>query len=169
MPLERIRRVQARSALWGNVLFNHRYAVRVLFVAGWLQLLAGASAADESTPVGFWRTVDDKTGEQAGLIEITQMGDELEGHIVNIIPPPGDPDCRTCDSALQGRRLIGKTILKGFKRDGDVWDGGTITDPRTGFVYSSELRLVDDGKKLLLRGYLFIPLLGRTTVWLRAE
>jgi len=62
-----------------------------------------------------------------------------------------DPVCKNCDGSEKNQRTVGLMILKGFKRDGDEWDGGTILDPRSGEVYSSELRLNDDGKKLLVR------------------
>jgi len=131
----------------------------------------GAFAADPS-PIGRWRTIDNKTGEQTGLIEIVQSGDELTGRIIKIIPKPGDPTdpvCKKCEGPEKNQRIMGMMILKGFKRDGDEWDGGTILDPRSGNVYSSELRLDDGGKKLLVRGYIGISLIGRTATWIRDE
>jgi uncharacterized protein (DUF2147 family) len=136
-----------------------------------LSCALGASAA-ELTPVGHWRTYSDKTGAQTGVIEITQAGDELTGRIVKLISEPGDPAdpvCKKCDGPEKDQRVLGMTILKGFKHDGDEWDGGTILDPRTGSVYSSELRLDEDGKKLLVRGYIGISLLGRSVTWIRDE
>jgi uncharacterized protein (DUF2147 family) len=130
------------------------------------------AAADDASPVGRWRTFDDRTGHESGLVEIARTGDALEGRVVRIIPragEPADPVCKKCDGPEKNQRVIGMTILKGFKRDGDEWDGGTILDPRSGSVYSSELRLDDGGRKLLVRGYIGISLLGRTQTWLREE
>lgn len=136
-------------------------------------LIASAAAqAGELSPVGRWRTFDDKTGKESGLIEIASAGDTLEGKVLRVIPRPGesaDPLCRKCDGPEKNQHVVGMTILKGFRRDGDAWDGGTILDPRSGNVYSSELRLDDDGKKLLVRGYIGISLFGRTQTWVRAE
>jgi uncharacterized protein (DUF2147 family) len=131
----------------------------------------GVWAATPS-PVGRWRTFSDTTGAESGVVEITQAGDELVGKVVKIIPQPGDPadpTCEKCDGPEKDQRVLGMTILKGFKRDGDEWDGGTILDPRSGSVYSSELRLDSDDRKLLVRGYIGISLLGRTETWLRDE
>jgi uncharacterized protein (DUF2147 family) len=144
-----------------------------LLAAGALAVLfsLGASAA-ELTPVGHWRTFSDKTGAQTGVIEITQSGDELTGRIIKVIPGPGDPAdpvCNKCDGPEKDQRVLGMVILKGFKRDGDGWDGGTILDPRSGNVYSSEIHLDDGGKKLQVRGYIGISLLGRTATWIRDE
>lgn len=134
-------------------------------------IMTNATATGNS-PLGRWRTIDDETGAQSGLVEITQIGNELTGRIVKIIPragDPADPVCKKCDGPEKNQRVLGMTILKGFKRDGDEWDGGTILDPRSGNVYSSELRLDDAGKKLFVRGYIGISLLGRTTIWQRDE
>lgn len=145
-----------------------------LFVAATLASIIAASgqcAADPSV-VGRWRTISDKTGLQTGVVEINQAGDALVGKVIKIIPQagdPADPVCKKCDGAEKDQRILGMTILKGFHRDGDEWDGGTILDPRTGSVYSSEIRLDDGGRKLLVRGYIGISLLGRTQTWLRDE
>ena len=145
---------------------------RIAAAAAWaLMWSLGASAAD-FTPVGHWRTFSDKTGAQTGLIEITQSGDEISGRIVKLIQEPGDPAdpiCDKCDGPEKDQHMIGMTILKGFRRDGDEWNGGTILDPRTGNHYNSELRLDEDGNKLLVRGYMGLPILGRTVTWVRGE
>jgi uncharacterized protein (DUF2147 family) len=133
--------------------------------------LSAASAADLS-PVGRWRTFSSRTGRESGMVEIMLVGDTLVGKVIKVIQQPGDPVdpvCGKCEGAEKGQRVIGMTILKGLHRDGDAWDGGTILDPRAGTVYSAEVRLDDGGRKLLVRGYLGISLLGRTVTWLRAE
>jgi uncharacterized protein (DUF2147 family) len=135
-------------------------------------LATWSASAAELSPVGRWKTFDDDTGAQAGVIEITVSHDELVGRIVEMIPGPGDPAdpvCGKCAGPEKNQRVLGMTILKGLKHDGDIWEGGTILDPRTGNIYSSELRVDDSGKKLLVRGYLGISLLGRTQTWLRDE
>jgi uncharacterized protein (DUF2147 family) len=143
-----------------------------LAIATLLTLAAASAFAAEPSPVGRWRTFDHKTGADSGLIEITQSGGELVGKIVKIVPRPGDPVdpvCKKCDGPEKNQRVLGMTILEVFKRDGEEWDGGTILDPRSGYVYSSELRIDDGGRKLLVRGYIGISLLGRTETWLRGE
>lgn len=135
-------------------------------------VLASQAFAAEPSPLGRWRTFDDNTGAESGLIEITQSGGELQGKVVRIIPHPGDPAdpvCKKCDGAEKGQHIVGLTILKGFKRDGDEWDGGTILDPRSGWVYNSTIRVGPDGKSLFVRGYIGISLLGRTQTWQRDE
>jgi uncharacterized protein (DUF2147 family) len=144
--------------------------MKLLPLAALATLAATAACAADMSPVGRWRTFDNETGREAGIIEIVQSGDEVVGKVVRLIPAPGDPQdpiCDNCGGPLKNRRVLGMMLLKGFRRDGAVWDGGTILDPRTGYVYSSQLRLGDDGKTLLVRGYIGIPLLGHTVTWIR--
>ena len=64
------------------------------------------------------------------------------------------------------------TIITGVKKNdsaADLWEGGHILDPADGKVYKVRLSPVDGGKKLEVRGYVGMPLLGRTQTWLRVE
>jgi len=59
------------------------------------------------------------------------------------------------------------TIMWGVKKDGDHWDGGKILDPNNGKTYKVKLTPKDNGQKLDVRGYIGMPLLGRTQTWIR--
>ena len=47
-----------------------------------------------------------------------------------------------------------------------AWTSGSIYDPATGNTYTCHLAL-DGDDRLRLRGFVGIPLLGRTTTWTR--
>jgi uncharacterized protein (DUF2147 family) len=145
----------------------------ILAVAVGATMFGGSDAcAAELSPVGLWRTFSVTTGREAGAVEIRQVGDTLVGKIVKSIPQPGDPVdpvCGGCDGPDKNQPVLGLTILRGLHRDGDIWDGGTVLDPRTGTVYSAEIRLDDGGRLLKLRGYLGFSLFGQTVTWIRAE
>ena len=47
--------------------------------------------------------------------------------------------------------------------------GGQILDPDNGKVYRSKVRLTDNGKTLGVRGYIGVPMLGRSQTWVRQE
>ena len=49
------------------------------------------------------------------------------------------------------------------------YGGGEILDPDTGGIYRSSMTLSPDGRRLTVRGYIVIPLFGRTQEWGRAE
>ncbi len=57
--------------------------------------------------------------------------------------------------------------MSGLKKDGDEYNGGDILDPNNGKVYRSKMTLTDGGAKLKVRGYIGMPMLGRTQVWVR--
>ena len=60
-------------------------------------------------------------------------------------------------------------MLYGFVYDGDdVWVDGRVYDPEGGDEYRGKLRLVDNNT-MDLRGYVMIPLFGRTETWTRVE
>jgi uncharacterized protein (DUF2147 family) len=59
-------------------------------------------------------------------------------------------------------------ILRHMHADGDgQWSGGEILDPENGKSYRATLKLVDGGQTLVLRGYIGLPLFGRSQRWLR--
>jgi uncharacterized protein (DUF2147 family) len=61
------------------------------------------------------------------------------------------------------------TILTGLKKDGDEWNGGEILDPNNGKVYKAKVKLADAGRKLDVRGFVGIALVGRTQTWVREQ
>ena len=63
--------------------------------------------------------------------------------------------------------LVGLVILKGFEKDDNTYDDGTIYDPQNGKTY--DCTITYKGQKLSIRGYIGISLLGRTTVWERVQ
>ena len=144
---------------------------RLLFAA--LTLLAAANVfAQEASPVGLWKNIDDESGKPKALIRITESNGELRGKIEKLFKNPGEdqnPKCIKCEGALKDQPVIGMTILTGMKRDGDEYNGGQILDPNNGKVYSSKLTVIEGGKKLDVRGYIGFPMLGRTHTWLREE
>jgi uncharacterized protein (DUF2147 family) len=64
------------------------------------------------------------------------------------------------------------TIIQGIRRNAEdttLWDGGEVLDPENGSTYRLRMRPVDGGKKLEVRGYIGMPLIGRSQTWLRSE
>ena len=128
-------------------------------------------AFGQATPVGLWRTVDDTTGREKGLVRIVDQGGVLSGRIEGSLDPSEPPHriCDLCTDERKGKPLLGLTILRGVRQSAaGVWGGGDILDPDNGKVYRVRLRLLKDGKELEVRGYVGIPLLGRTQIWTRA-
>lgn len=133
---------------------------------------AAGAMAQETSPVGVWKTIDDETGKPKSLVRITESNGELRGKIEKLFREAGEeqnPKCEKCEGNLKDQPIIGMTIITGMKKDGSEYNGGQILDPNNGKVYKSKMSLVEGGKKLDVRGYIGVPMLGRTQTWIRQE
>ena len=146
--------------------------MKTVVAAAALTLFAGAALA-QATPVGVWKTIDDKTKAERAQIRITENNGVLSGKIEKLLAPDAKPDavCDKCSDDRKDKPVVGMEILRGVKKDGDdaVWAGGTILDAGEGKVYKVRLTPADGGKKLEVRGYVGMPMLGRTQTWIRIE
>ena len=134
-----------------------------------LGLALGAQA--QTTPVGLWKTVDDETGKEKSYVRITDSGGVVTGKIEKLLDPSkADAKCEKCTDERKDQPIAGMTIIRNVKKDGDeLWDGGDILDPNNGKVYKVRLKPEDNGKKLTVRGYIGMPMLGRSQTWVRVE
>ena len=132
----------------------------------------GPACGEAPTPAGLWQTVSDKTGQPAGLVRVVEADGEYIGTVVAVFSPPrpdAHPLCTLCESELKDKPIVGMIILRGVRRSGDGYSTGRILDPDEGQVYKCRIALLDDGHKLEVRGYIGIPLLGRSQTWVRKE
>ena len=136
----------------------------------WLVLMTIGvpSRALASTPLGRWHAEGG-----AAEVEIHRCGRRLCGTVVELRSPFDETGCAlrdryNPDPALRDRPVLGMEILRDLAPEagGAQWSGGTIYDPGSGRSYSCQLGL-DEDDRLQLRGYLGVPLIGRTTTWLR--
>ena len=135
-------------------------------------LIISSTALAQQSPVGLWKNIDDATGKPKALIRITEANGEFSGKIEKLFREPTEdqnPKCIKCEGDLKDQPIIGLTILKGLKKDDDEYNGGTILDPANGKVYKSKMKLEDGGKKLNVRGYIGMPMMGRSQVWVREQ
>ena len=118
--------------------------------------------------IGTWKTIDDKTGQAKSLVKIDIVNGELQGTVIQTFPSPGETPithCTLCSDARKNQPIIGMKIMSGLKQDKTgYWSGGEILDPKEGKIYKVKLS-TDDGKKLDVRGYIGIALIGRTQTW----
>jgi uncharacterized protein (DUF2147 family) len=143
-----------------------------LVAAMLMVMMAGAVAADPSSPAGVWKTIDDKTKKERSIIRVTEVNGEFQGVVEKIFDQPGDDPahlCKDCKGDRKDKPIIGMTILWGLKKQGDGWGGGEILDPKNGKIYRCKMSLAADGKSLNVRGFIGISLIGRTQTWLREE
>ena len=147
-------------------------------MAGLICLLAlGGNAAygqAAPSPAGEWHSFGDDGSRPRGVVRITENGGVFTGVIVRSLVPGEDPDkrCTRCTGARKEQRLNGMAIVTGMRASDAAageFSGGEILDPDSGAVYRSSMRLSADGRRLSVRGYIGIPLFGRSQEWLRAE
>jgi uncharacterized protein (DUF2147 family) len=145
--------------------------MRVKYIALLLALLPIAAFA-QNTPVGKWRTIDDKTGKVKSIVEIYETTNgTLAGKVVQELDSEKGPNplCDACKGENHNKPIEGMVIAWGLQHEGDSWDDGKIMDPKNGKVYSAKMTPTDDGKKLEVRGYMGFSLLGRSQTWIREE
>jgi uncharacterized protein (DUF2147 family) len=144
----------------------------VMLGAAVLGLLAGSAIADSMSPIGVWRSIDDKTKKERSIIRITEVNGALQGVVEKIFDQPGDDPghlCKECKDERKDKPIVGMTILWGLKQDGAGWSGGEILDPKNGKIYRAKMSLSEDGKSLNVRGFIGVSLIGRTQTWWRGQ
>ncbi|OON64421.1 hypothetical protein B0920_14165 [Massilia sp. KIM] len=147
-----------------------RHLLRVSLIAA---LFASSAAwAQNASPVGTWKTIDDETGKPKALVRITEEQGVLTGRIEKLFRGPNEdqnPKCVKCEGARKDQPIIGLTILSGLKKEGDEYTGGEILDPAKGKTYKSKATLKDNGNMLEVRGYIGAPMFGRSQTWVREQ
>lgn len=123
--------------------------------------------------LGLWKTeVNDSQ------LEFFKCGDKICGKIVwlkvpNYIDKKDGPvgktkvDRKNPNPALRNRPILGLPVMRGLTAKGaNRWENGTCYDPETGKGYKCKMYLKSP-KRLELRGYIGISLIGRNFVLIR--
>ena len=140
----------------------------ILMVLLTTMLPFGSATADKI--FGAWATEEGKAH-----VEITSCGKNLCGSIIWLKEPldeQGQPkhDENNPDIALQSRRILGLPLLANFTAgdEADIWENGSIYNPEDGEIYSCTITFLDSNT-LKVRGYVGLPLFGKTQVWTRVN
>jgi uncharacterized protein (DUF2147 family) len=141
-------------------------------VVSMLLTVAASLAMAQATPVGLWKSIDDKTKKERALIRIADNGGVISGKIEKRLDPDAKADdvCDKCTDDRKDKKVEGLEIIRGVKKnvdDGNRWDSGHILDPENGSLYRVRLTPLDGGKKLEVRG--FIGPFYRNQQWIRVE
>jgi uncharacterized protein (DUF2147 family) len=130
--------------------------------------MAASAQVEAGTPQGLWYAEGG-----AATVRVEYCGRALCGRVERLRSPFDENGCaqrdvHNADARLRERAIEGLEIFHGLEpspQDRNVWAGGTVYDPTSGRTY--RCRLTVDGDRLHLRGYLGVPVLGRTTTWIR--
>jgi len=147
-------------------------ALPVTAVAATPVAATGAAAA----VTGVWVTPNDKS-----RVRIYRSHDgTFRGKIIWLKQPTypadfkdkalaGKPkvDRHNPDKSLRGRQVLGLDVLTGFHYlpDHHAWGKGKCYDPEEGKTYECRMWLKDGGRKLKVRGYVWI--FHKTQTWTR--
>ena len=139
---------------------NNRYSIIVVL---FFQISFSQSV------IGRWKTVDDETGKEKGVVEIYEKNGKVFGKIVEILEVEHRyKKCILCEGDDKNKPILGLTFIKGLTKDGNEYNGGKVLDPKNGKLYKCYITLV--GKdKLKIRGYIGLSLFGRTQYWYRVK
>lgn len=123
-----------------------------------------------STPIGYWKTIDDGSGEAKSIVQIWQTPDhKLYGKVVKLYQNP-DKLCSACQGQYHNQKILGMTVMQNFKQNEKTpaqWVDGEILDPKNGKTYHCNIHLTENNQKLNVRGYIGLPLFGRSQTWVR--
>lgn len=136
-----------------------RYVPLILCTA-----LAAASAyARAPSVLGYWR-------EPGGSVILISRCDHALCVRIAMLSSRSRAatDRHNPDPKLRNRRLCGLQIGEGFVEvDPQHARNGHLYDPRSGHTYSGQMTA--EGNLLHLRGYVGLPIFGRTATWERAS
>ena len=138
------------------------------FGAFFLTLSSMSAAGERNEVMGLWAS-------DGSIFEVL----EIDGEFVGIIRVLKDPtytkdeapsregelrkDDENPDPALRNRPIVGISMFSEYEYKNALWQG-KIYDPETGNTYQSRME-VGSERKLKIRGYVGIPLFGRTATF----
>ena len=129
---------------------------------------------------GFWQTVSDKTGHVTSVLKIwpvtktkNAMAATYYGKIIKIYDVDGAKTtdrCLNCSGQFYNKPILGMPVVYGMKKESNnYYSDGKILDPKSGSLYSCNMKLSKTGKELTVRGYIGFSLLGRSQKWYRVK
>ena len=78
--------------------------------------------------------------------------------------------CRKCPGELKDRPFIGLPFIWNFEQNPNnprEFVNGRVLDPVSGKIYKGKARLSANQKRLTLRGYVGVSVIGRSVTWVK--
>ena len=145
-------------------------SLRIVFVGSVFFILSLGLPAWSEGVIGTWATDEDKSH-----VEIAPCGLKFCGIIVWLKEPLDEDgklkhDANNPNKNLRDRSIIWLPLFANVvaSTKGNVWEDGTIYNPEDGKKYSCTLTLLDT-ETLKVRGYVGLPMFGKTQIWKRVN
>ena len=112
---------------------------------------------------GKWKTIDDETGKPKSIVEIFKKADgKYYGKINQLLIKPENETCVKCKDDRKNKPLLGIEVIRGLSKDGNTFTGGTITNPKDGKSYKTEV--VREGNTLKVKA-IVLGIAVKTQTW----
>lgn len=135
---------------------------------GLLAMVAfSASAQNPASPIGKWKTLDDKTGKAMTITEVYEAKNgTLAAKITENLGMPAT--CADCSGEHKGKPTVGMVTLWNLKagKDGS-WSGNGYKPSEDREFKAKSVTLIDGGKKLEVKGC--VSIICRTATWVRVN
>lgn len=131
-----------------------------------LTLSAFSAEAAAPDPTGYWLTENKRS-----VIKIEKCGESICGNVHWIIDGGMQTDSKNPKTDMRMRPMCGLPIIYDFKNNPKnlkVWEDGKIYKADEGSVYTATVSVISD-KELYVRGYVGIPLLGKSQTWTKVS
>jgi len=144
-----------------------KFLLPAMFILLFDSFIANAQTDPGDRIKGIWLTE-----QKDGKVEIFREGNAYVGRLIwgnSVLDENGKPkhDVLNPDPKLRSRPLQGMIIITGLVYEDGKWQSGKIYNSLSGKTYSIIATI--KGNSLELRGYIGIPLLGKTTTWQRLD
>ncbi|MCX7726975.1 MAG: DUF2147 domain-containing protein [Chitinispirillaceae bacterium] len=125
--------------------------------------IVSATDFDCDEIIGRWYT-----DKREAIFEFFKNGEEYFARLIPLKNPDSRDSLNPVDS-LKSRKLYNIIIINGImcNKRKRIWEGGTIYNPQDGKTYKCICKIMNDKRKLMIRGFLGITLLGDTKIFTR--
>jgi len=134
-----------------------------------LLVFTSALSAQNLSPLGLWKTIDDETKEAKSHMELYEKNGKVYGKVTKLLLKPADTVCEKCKGEKANKPVLGMILVNGLVKSGEVWNGASILDPVTGNYYDCTIWLSEtDENELKVKGKHWTGL-SRTQTWYRIK
>ena len=131
-----------------------------------------ADEVNAQSVAGYWQTMDGKTKKPSSIIHVYPQGQHYDGKVVKGSSLPDEQTsnlCIKCKGDEKNKPIVGMVIVKNMSCFDGKCHSGTILDPRNGNIYHATMKLIEHGNFMKVRGYVGMPLFGKTVIWQRVS